>query len=423
MSLLDPILHKAIKAGRLKVTKVDGSHVQYGGEAPGPDAAIRFTDPAAERQILFNPELGGPEAYMDDKIVIEEGTLHDVIRIFMINRERLNQTPFQRFWQEVAHRFRFIQQNNVGGRAKKNVSVHYDIGEDIYRLFLDRDMQYSCAYFPTGEESLEEAQTLKKRHIAAKLQIRDGQKILDIGCGWGGMGLYLAHLADVEVVGVTLSERQLKVARRRAEILGVSDRVRFELRDYREVDEKFDRIVSVGMLEHVGAGYLREYFNTVRSRLNEDGVALIHAISSIAPPGGSMPFLHKYIFPGGYTPSLSETMTAVEHANLWLLDCEILRMHYGYTLAHWRARFEANRATASQIMDERFCKMWELYLSMCEATFMDGTSHVFQLQLGNKRDAVPITRDYMMAEEERLAALEAGFLDKVVSSAPMALGN
>lgn len=423
MSLLDPILHKAIRAGRLKVTKVDGSHVLFGGMEPGPDAAIRFTDPAVERQILFNPELGGPEAYMDDKIVIEEGTLHDVVRIFMINRERLNQTPFQRFWQEVAHRFRFVQQYNPASRARKNVEVHYDIGEDIYRLFLDRDMQYSCAYFPTGKESLEDAQTLKKRHIAAKLKIADGQKILDIGCGWGGMGLYLAHLADVEVLGVTLSERQLKVARRRAEILGVSDRVRFELRDYREVDEKFDRIVSVGMLEHVGAGYLREYFNTVRSRLNEEGVALIHAISSIAPPGGSMPFLHKYIFPGGYTPSLSETMTAVEHANLWLLDCEILRMHYGYTLAHWRARFDANRATAAQIMDERFCKMWELYLSMCEATFMDGTSHVFQLQLGNRRDAVPITRDYMPGEEERIAALETGFLDRVVSSAQMALGN
>jgi len=423
MSLLDPILHKAIRAGRLKVTKVDGSHVLFGGMEPGPDAAIRFTDPAVERQILFNPELGGPEAYMDDKIVIEEGTLHDVVRIFMINRERLNQTPFQRFWQEVAHRFRFVQQYNPASRAKKNVEVHYDIGEDIYRLFLDRDMQYSCAYFPTGKESLEDAQTLKKRHIAAKLKIADGQKILDIGCGWGGMGLYLAHLADVEVLGVTLSERQLKVARRRAEILGVSDRVRFELRDYREVDEKFDRVVSVGMLEHVGAGYLREYFNTVRSRLNEEGVALIHAISSIAPPGGSMPFLHKYIFPGGYTPSLSETMTAVEHANLWLLDCEILRMHYGYTLAHWRARFDANRETAAQIMDERFCKMWELYLSMCEATFMDGTSHVFQLQLGNRRDAVPITRDYMPGEEERIAALETGFLDRVVSSAQMALGN
>lgn len=423
MSLLDPILHKAIKAGRLKVTKVDGSHVMFGGQEPGPDAAIRFTDPAVERQILFNPELGGPEAYMDEKFVIEEGSLHDLVRIFMINRERFNQSPFQRFWQEFAHRFRFIHQYNPAGRAKKNVSAHYDIGEDIYRLFLDRDMQYSCAYFPTGEETLEDAQTLKKRHIAAKLKIADGQKILDIGCGWGGMGLYLAHLADVEVLGVTLSERQLKVAQRRAEILGVSDRVRFELRDYRDIDEKFDRIVSVGMLEHVGAGYLRQYFNTVQKRLAEDGVALIHAISSIAPPGGSSPFLHKYIFPGGYTPSVSETMTAVEHANLWLLDCEILRMHYGYTLAHWRARFDANREAAVQVMDERFAKMWEIYLSMCEATFMDGTSHVFQLQLGNKRDAVPITRDYLMAEEERLAALETGFLDKVVSSAQMALGN
>tara|TARA_B100000678_G_scaffold114541_1_gene95893 strand:- start:403 stop:1674 length:1272 start_codon:yes stop_codon:yes gene_type:complete len=423
MSLLDPILHRAIKAGRLKVTKTDGSRVQFGGLEPGPDAAIRFTEPGVERQILLNPELGGPEAYMDDKLVIEEGTLHDVIRIFMINRDRMNQSPFQRFWQEVAHRFRFIQQYNPASRAKKNVAVHYDIGEDIYRLFLDRDMQYSCAYFPTGEETLEEAQTLKKRHIAAKLQIADGQRILDIGCGWGGMGLYLAHLADVEVLGVTLSERQLKVAQRRAEILGVSDRVKFELLDYRAVTEKFDRVVSVGMLEHVGAGYLGEYFSTVRDRLTDDGVALIHAISSIAPPGGSMPFLHKYIFPGGYTPALSETMTAVENSNLWLLDCEILRQHYGYTLAHWSERFAANRDTAVQIMGERFCKMWEFYLTMCEASFMDGTSHVFQLQLANKRDAVPITRNYIEDEEERLASIEKGFLDRVVGSAHMALGN
>ncbi|TDH38706.1 class I SAM-dependent methyltransferase [Pseudohoeflea suaedae] len=423
MSLLDPILHRAIKAGRLKVTKTDGSRVQFGGHEPGPDAAIRFMEPGVERQILFNPELGGPEAYIDDKLVIEEGTLHDVIRIFMINRDRMNQSPFQRFWQEVAHRFRFIQQYNSAGRARKNVAVHYDIGEEIYRLFLDRDLQYSCAYFPTGAETLEDAQTLKKRHIAAKLQIEDGQRILDIGCGWGGMGLYLAHLADVEVVGVTLSEHQLQVAQRRAEILGVADRVKFELLDYRAVTGKFDRIVSVGMLEHVGAGYLAEYFTTVRERLADDGVALIHAISSIAPPGGSMPFLHKYIFPGGYTPALSETMTAVENANLWLLDCEILRQHYGYTLAHWSKRFADNRDAAVRIMGERFCKMWEFYLAMCEASFMDGTSHVFQLQLGNKRDAVPITRNYIETEEMRLASLEAGFLERVVGSAQMALGK
>nr|WP_255561567.1 cyclopropane-fatty-acyl-phospholipid synthase family protein [Pseudohoeflea sp. DP4N28-3] len=360
---------------------------------------------------------------MDGGITIEQGSLHDLIRIFALNRAHLNRTPTQRFWQEVARRLRFIQQYNPIGRAKRNVSHHYDIGEDIYRLFLDRDMQYSCAYFPTGEESLEDAQTLKKRHIAAKLQIRDGQRILDIGCGWGGMGLYLAHLADVEVVGVTLSENQLKVARRRAEILGVSDRVHFELRDYREVNEDFDRIVSVGMLEHVGAGYLQEYFTTVQQRLKVNGVALIHAISSMAPPGGSTPFLHKYIFPGGYTPALSETMTAVEDSRLWLLDCEILRVHYGYTLAEWSRRFAASRDTARQIMGERFCRMWEFYLSMCEVSFMDLSSNVFQLQLGRQRDAVPITRDYLHAEESRLAGLEPQFLDRVVDSAHMALGN
>jgi cyclopropane-fatty-acyl-phospholipid synthase len=282
-------------------------------------------------------------------------------------------------------------------------------------------MQYSCAYFPDGTETIEEAQTLKKRHLAAKLCLKDGHRLLDIGCGWGGLALYLAHVADIEVVGVTLSERQLAVARRRAEILGVSDRVRFELIDYREVTETFDRVVSVGMLEHVGAPYLPAYFLNVRDRLGPDGLALIHSISTKSPPGVTGPFLRKYIFPGGYSPALSETVAAIEPTGLWLLDCEIWRCHYGYTLAQWRDRFLANRDKAVEVMDERFCRMWELYLSIAECVFMQGSSNVFQLQLARERDAAPITRNYIEAEEVRIADREKEFLERVVASAQQAL--
>lgn len=423
MQLFDSMLDHAVHNGRLAVIAADGTRREFKGEKPGPEATIRFTRPGTEWRIALNPELKAPEAYMDGEMVMEDGTIHDLVKLFFANRQGFDSTPAQRFWQRMGRHLRFIHQYNPIARARRNVEAHYDIGEDIYRLFLDPDMQYSCAYFPTGNETLEEAQTAKKRHIAAKLQLRDGQRLLDIGCGWGGLGLYLAHVADIEVVGVTLSEHQLAVARRRAEILGVSDRVHFELRDYREVTEQFDRIVSVGMLEHVGAGFLKPYFHTVHDRLKEDGVALIHAISSMSPPGGSAPFLHKYIFPGGYTPSLSETMSAVELSDLWLLDCEILRVHYGYTLAAWRERFAANREKAAAIMGERFCRMWELYLSMCEATFTDGSSNVFQLQIGRQRDAVPLTRDYIAQEEAAIAAREKGFLERVTSSAYQVLDD
>lgn len=421
MPSLHGLLDKAISNGRLTVTDAKGRTHVYGGKEPGPEAAIRFTTPSVARKIFLNPELKAAEAYMDGEMVMDEGSIHDLIQLFFANKRQFDLSPSQIFWRGLSRGLRRFQQNNALSRARGNVQVHYDIGEEIYRLFLDADMQYSCAYFPEGTETLEQAQTLKKRHIAAKLQLGDGQRLLDIGCGWGGLGLYLAHVADIEVVGVTLSERQLAVARRRAEILGVSDRVRFELIDYREVDGKFDRIVSVGMLEHVGVHYLKPYFLTVRDRLSPDGVALIHSISSKAPPGVTGPFLRKYIFPGGYAPSLSEAVSAIELSGLWTLDCEIWRCHYGHTLRHWRDRFEAHRAQAADFMDERFCRMWELYLSMCECAFLQGASNVFQIQLGRERDVVPLTRDYIAIEEARIAAREGEFLDRVVASAEQAL--
>jgi len=416
------LLDKAIQNGRLTITDAQGDIHTFGGRKPGPESAIRFTRKTTEWKIFLNPELNAPEAYMDGELVVDEGSIHDLVMLFYANKRQFDRSPNQIFWDSLLRRFRRFHQNNVLSRARENAKAHYDIGEEIYRLFLDRDMQYSCAYFPEGTETIEQAQTAKKRHIAAKLNLKPGQKVLDIGCGWGGMALYLAHVADAEVLGVTLSERQLKVARRRAEILDVSDRVKFELIDYREVQGKFNRVVSVGMLEHVGAPYLKPYFLNVRDRLTDDGVALIHSISTKSPPGYTGPFIRKYIFPGGYTPSLSETVAAVEPTGLWLLDCEIWRCHYGYTLQHWRERFLANRKIAAEVMDERFCRMWELYLSTAERVFLQGSSNVFQLQLGRERDAVPITRDYVGAEEARIASLESEFLERVVSSAAEALG-
>jgi cyclopropane-fatty-acyl-phospholipid synthase len=415
------LLDKAIKRGRLTVVDAKGVTHEFGGLEPGPEAAIRFTTSSAPLKILLNPELKAAEAYMDGHLVMDRGSIHDLIQVFYANKRHFDLSPSQIFWRGLSRKARRFQQNNVLSRSRANVKAHYDIGEDLYRLFLDRDMQYSCAYFPHGPESIEDAQTLKKRHIAAKLCLKDGQRVLDIGCGWGGMALYLAHIADVEVAGVTLSERQLAVARRRAEILGVGDRVKFELIDYREVTEKFDRVVSVGMLEHVGAPHLGSYFLTVRDRLSPDGLALIHSISTKSPPGVTGPFLRKYIFPGGYSPALSETVAAIEPTGLWLLDCEIWRCHYGYTLAQWRERFRRNREKAAAIMGERFCRMWELYLSAAECVFLQGSSNVFQLQLARERDTAPISRNYIEAEEARIAERETAFLERVVASAHQAL--
>lgn len=421
MALLDKLLAKAVRKGRLTVTGAEGRARSFGNGGEGPEVAIRFTSPGVERSIFLNPELRAAEAYMDGGMVFDRGTIHDLMCLFFINKRHFDLSPSQIFWRTAARKLRRLHQHNPISRARANARSHYNIGEEVYRLFLDRDMQYSCGYFPNGDESLEDAQTLKKRHIAAKLRLRDGQRVLDIGCGWGGLGLYLAHIADVEVHGITLSERQHAVAQRRAEALGVSDRVKFELRDYRELTGVYDRIVSVGMLEHVGVKYLTPYFLAVRDRLAPEGVALIHSISTKAPPGVTGPFLRKYIFPGGYAPSLSEAIASVEYSGLWLLDCEIWRCHYAHTLRHWRERFDWHRAEVAGLMEERFCRMWELYLSACECAFAYGASNVFQLQLGRDREAVPIARDYIAAEAAAIAAREPAFLDRVAGSAHAAL--
>lgn len=420
MRFLPKIFRTAVKTGHLELRGPDG-YAEVFGDGQGPSVAIRIADPALDWKIFLNPELKAAEAYMDGGLVIEDGTIHDFVSLFFHNKKHFDLTPTQIFWRGVARRLRRGMQHNPLARARANAAHHYDMGNRFYRMWLDSDLQYSCGYWEDGVQTLEDAQTAKKCHIAAKLALAPGQRVLDIGCGWGGMALYLASVADVEVVGVTLAEEQLAVAQRRAEILGLSDRVEFRLQDYREVPETFDRVVSVGMLEHVGVGHLTEYFLGVRDRLGPDGVALIHAISSKAPPGVTGPFIRKYIFPGGYAPSLSETFEAIEKSGLWTLDCEIWRVHYAKTLAEWRARFDAVRGEAVAMYDERFARMWELYLSSCECVFSHGASMVFQIQLGRERDGVPLTRDYLVDAKALLATRETEVIGALHASAREAL--
>ncbi|MEM7237576.1 MAG: cyclopropane-fatty-acyl-phospholipid synthase family protein [Pseudomonadota bacterium] len=414
MRFLPKLFRAAVKTGDLTLIGPDGAEQRF-GDGTSPRIRIRLADPSLDWKIFLNPELKAAEAYMDGGLVVEDGGIDAFIALFFLNKRHFDLSPGQIFWKGVARRFRRAMQHNPIARARQNVAHHYDVGNEFYRLWLDRDMQYSCGYFD-GTADLETAQTLKKRHIAAKLALSRGQRVLDIGCGWGGMALYLASVADVDVTGITLSQEQLSVAQARAKALGLEDRCRFELRDYRNVTETFDRVVSVGMAEHVGVGHLDEYFLGVRDRLAPNGVALIHAITSKAPPGITGAFLRKYIFPGGYAPSLSETYGSIEKSGLWTLDCEIWRMHYADTLRAWWDRFQAVRPAVVEMYDERFARMFEVYLASCDCVFRHGPSCVFQIQLGRERDGVPLTRDYIAEAKVALAAREAERLEPLLAS-------
>jgi cyclopropane-fatty-acyl-phospholipid synthase len=312
--------------------------------------------------------------------------------------------------RRIGRAFKRFQQANPVGKARRNVAHHYDLGNDLYRLFLDEGLQYSCAYFLHDNETLEQAQRNKLRLLAAKLNLKPGLKVLDIGSGWGELALYLASVEDVDVTGVTLSKEQHALSNARARQLGLSERVRFHLCDYREVPGCFDRIVSVGMFEHVGVRHYPEFFAKTNALLNDDGVMLLHSIGHMSPPGTASPWLRKYIFPGAYSPALSEVFTAVEQASLWVTDLEFLRLHYARTLQHWSRRFEANRAKAAAMYDERFCRMWELYLLSAEMMFLTGSQLVFQMQLARRRDAVPIVRDYITDVQRRYREKELALL-------------
>jgi cyclopropane-fatty-acyl-phospholipid synthase len=400
--LLARVLARVVGEGQLTIIDETGRSHRIEGARPGPDVAIRLHTRWTGVRLALRPRLALGEAYMDGTLTVEKGDIYDLLDLIGRNMAALDATPMVK-WSYVLQRWvRVLEQYNPVGKAQRNVAHHYDLKDQLYDFFLDRDRQYSCAYFKHGDEPLEDAQLLKKHHIAAKMLLAPGQKVLDIGSGWGGLGLFLGQQFGVDVTGVTLSREQHAVSSRRALEGGVADRVRFKLLDYREETNRYDRIVSVGMFEHVGAAHYVEYFTKVKALLADDGVMLLHSIGRMEPPGGTNTWLRKYIFPGGYTPALSEVLAAIEKVGLWVTDIEVLRLHYAETLRHWRQRFLANRERIKQVAgyDERFCRMWEFYLAGCEISFRYMNQMVFQIQLARKQDAVPLTRDYMLDAEK-----------------------
>ncbi|MGA3004963.1 MAG: cyclopropane-fatty-acyl-phospholipid synthase family protein [Acetobacteraceae bacterium] len=400
---LDGILRYLIGTGRLSVRWPDGRLTLYSGD-DGPSAGIVIRTNNAVRRLTLNPALALGEAYMDGSVTPDGCNIYDILDVMSANLGHNNERqPVMRLRTFLRQLKRRLDQYNPAARAQRNVAHHYDLNGRLYSLFLDRDRQYSCAYFPRGDETLEEAQLAKKRHIAAKLCLdRPDLRILDIGCGWGGLALTLARDYGARITGITLSREQLSEARHRAIAEGLEDRVNFELMDYRAVNQKFDRIVSVGMFEHVGIGHYQTFCDMVARSLTPDGIALIHAIGRSDGPSCTNAWIDKYIFPGGYSPALSEVLPAVERSGLVATDIEILRLHYAQTLRQWRWRFNANRDTIASIYDERFCRMFEFYLCGSELAFRRGGHMVFQIQLGARQDAVPLTRDYLYAGAGRI---------------------
>jgi cyclopropane-fatty-acyl-phospholipid synthase len=390
-------------AGRLEFILPGGRRLTA-GDGTGPRVVARIASAMTLARIMASPSLGSGEAYMDGRLTIEEGSIHDLIDL--ASRKGGPRPVGRRPGAMGRWLARVARERNARESARRNVAHHYDLSADFYRAFLDEDMQYSCAYFERPDMRLEEAQQAKKRHIAAKLCLGPDQRVLDIGCGWGGLGLSLASWSDARVDGVTLSTEQLGVALARAEAAGLAGRVRFSLTDYRDATGPYDRIVSVGMFEHVGRPQYQAFFDKIADLLTDDGVALIHSIGRSEGPSTTDAFTAKYIFPGGYIPALSEVLPAVERAGLWVTDIEILRLHYAETIKAWRERFQRNRARFVQMFDERFCRMWEFYLSGAEVSFRHGGHMNFQLQLAKRKNVLPITRDYMSDAEHRLGAKE-----------------
>jgi cyclopropane-fatty-acyl-phospholipid synthase len=405
--ILDLGLKGLIRRGRLTVTWPDGMHSDY-GNGEGFAAGIRINTTATLRHLAFNPGLALGEAYMDEGITVTSGTIHDVLSVVMDNQNDASM-PALRWQERIGWLLRPIRQANNARRAKRNVAHHYDLNGRLYSLFLDRDRQYSCAYFPRGDETLEEAQSAKKHHIAAKLKLdRPGLTVLDIGCGWGGMALTLARDYGARVTGITLSEEQLAAARARAVEAGLQDLVTFELLDYRAVDRQFDRIVSVGMFEHVGVPNYKTFFQTIKNCLKPNGVAVLHSIGRFEGPGSTNPWIAKYIFPGGYSPALSEVLGPIERSGLVSTDIEILRLHYAKTIAHWRRRFAANLDAITTIYDDRFRRMFEFYLSASELAFRLAGHMNFQIQLTRHQEALPLARDYIYEQEQHAKFASAG---------------
>ncbi len=408
--MLQRKLSRLIRTGRLTIKGLGPRTLTFGKpspDAPELDVVVRVKDRLTAIKVASHPELYFGEAYMDGALVVEQGSLWSLLELCGRNfsGEAWQGRP-GRLKRMARQAWRVGQQLNSRIRARRNVAHHYDLSDVLFRNFLDADRHYSCAYFRTPEVSLEQAQADKAVHIAAKLLLRPGMQVLDIGCGWGSLAIGLARLTGAQVTGITLSQEQAAVARHRVDQAGLQDRVRIAVQDYREVQGRFDRIVSVGMFEHVGVPQYRRFFDQVSALLAEDGVALLHSIGRRDGPGATGTWLRKYIFPGGYSPALSEVLPVVEQAGLWVTDIELLRLHYAETLRHWRERFLQNRTLIRNIYDERFCRMWEFFLASSEMAFRYDNLLVFQMQMAKRVDAVPLTRDYQAAAEAHLHATE-----------------
>jgi cyclopropane-fatty-acyl-phospholipid synthase len=403
MDRLLPAALGHIKQGNLQVTGAGGAVFSF-GDGSGPRVAARFTSRSAQWAALLDPGLRFGEAFMDGTFVIEQGSIAEFIDI--ITRGRGAPPSWAVPLTALRNGWRRLNQLNWRRVARANVAHHYDLDARLYSLFLDSDRQYSCGYFEAPGISLDDAQLAKKRHLAAKLLVRDHDRVLDIGSGWGGLALYLAETCSADVTGVTLSREQLTASRGRAAERGLAKRAEFKLSDYRDVEGRFDRIVSVGMFEHVGVGFYDAFFRKCAALLAADGVMVLHSIGRSDGPYATNPWVRKYIFPGGYIPALSEVLPAVERSGLLVTDTEILRLHYADTLAAWRDRFLAHREDVERLYDARFVRMWEFYLACSEAAFRHQGLMVFQIQLAKRQDAVPLTRDYIARTEARLRRRE-----------------
>jgi len=401
--LLQFLLKTFIRRGTFRVTTSRGT-VFTCGDGTGRPVSVRFASRGAEWGIVLNPELKFGESYMDGTFVVEQGSIADVLAITL--GQGADAPPWARPLGLLRFLWRRLSQFNPRPRARRNVAHHYDLDGRLYSLFLDADRQYSCAYFQSPGQSLDDAQLAKKRHLTAKLRLEPDKRVLDIGCGWGGLGLYLAEIGGADVTGITLSQEQHAIANEWAAEKGLAERARFRLQDYRDLTERFDRIISVGMFEHVGVNHYETFFRKSAQLLADDGVMVLHSIGRSEGPNVTSPWISKYIFPGGYIPSLSEVLPAIEKADLLVTDIEILRLHYAETLKAWRERFLAYREEVERIYDRRFVRMWEFYLAASEMSFRENNMMVFQIQLTKRQDVVPMTRDYIMREEQRLLAAE-----------------
>ena len=399
--MLRRLLQAIVKTGTLTLLRPGGTRDVFG--EGDPHVTMRLHDNRALLELALNPDLKLGELYMDGRLTVENGDITDLLDLLLANLEQIPPSGLYRFGRALRRMFRLFGQYNPAGRAKSNVAHHYDLSGALYDLFLDKDRQYSCAYFSEADEPLDDAQIGKKRHIAAKLYLdKPGLKVLDIGSGWGGLALDLARDCEADVLGVTLSEEQIAIAKTRSAEAGLDKTCRFALQDYRSLEDKFDRIVSVGMFEHVGVPHYPAFFGKLSDLLRPDGVALLHTIGRMDGPGASNPWITKYIFPGGYTPALSEMLPVIEASGLIVTDVEVLRLHYAYTLKAWHRRFRAQWQAAAALYDERFCRMWDFYLAAMEASFRRQGLVVFQLQMAKRIDTLPITRDYMFEAERTM---------------------